>query len=191
MPRNLTQLRNSVLWVRRRFASSLFNCDHRFSSLLKPSQLVSIFATLFNSSQSCSISPPLSSTIFSRNLSVPWHLEALALMSLTDTVPNLLGKSILSILWWKSVCHMSRSEKCLEEAQQFTADESSLHVERLTTNRNLVSKKSVVRSLLASAGWRAHVLKPGRIKICMKNLLPHVHVWIMAWRQQFATSTTV
>ena len=68
MPRNLTQLRNSVLWVRRHFASSLFNCDHHFSALLRPSQLFSIFATLFNSSQSCSISPPLTSTLFTSSL---------------------------------------------------------------------------------------------------------------------------
>ena len=40
------------------FCSSLFNCDHHFSALLKPSQLFSHFATLFVSSQSCSISPP-------------------------------------------------------------------------------------------------------------------------------------
>ena len=68
MPRNLTLLRNSVLWVRRHFASSLFNCDHRFSALLRPSQLFSIFATLFNSSQSCSISPLLSSSLFTSSL---------------------------------------------------------------------------------------------------------------------------
>ena len=49
---------------------------------------------------------------------VPWHLEALALMSSAVQVLNLLGKCILSILWWKLLCHMSRSETCLAEEQQ-------------------------------------------------------------------------
>ena len=45
-----------------------FNCDHHFSTLLRPYQLFSIFATLFNSSQSCSISSHLSSTLFASSL---------------------------------------------------------------------------------------------------------------------------
>ena len=64
----ISQLCHSVLWVRSQFASSLFNCDHCFSALLRSSQLCSIFATHFNSSQSCSISPLLSSTLFTSSL---------------------------------------------------------------------------------------------------------------------------
>ena len=62
-----SQLLNSVLWIRRHFASPIFSCDH-FSTLLRPSQLFSIFATLFNSSQSCFISSHLSSTFFTSSL---------------------------------------------------------------------------------------------------------------------------
>ena len=63
-----SQFLNSVLRIRRHFASPLVNCDHHFSTLLRPSQLFSIFATLFSSSQSCSISSHLSSTLFSYSL---------------------------------------------------------------------------------------------------------------------------
>ena len=63
-----SQLLSSVLWIRRHFASALFNCDHHFSTLLRPSQLFSIFTTLFNRSQSCSISSHLSSTLFASSL---------------------------------------------------------------------------------------------------------------------------
>ena len=66
--RGPSQLFNSVLWIRRHFASPLFNCDRHFSTLLRPSQLFSIFATLLNSSQSCSISSHLSSTLFTSSL---------------------------------------------------------------------------------------------------------------------------
>ena len=67
MQRNLTAAQ-LCLRVRRHVASSLFKCDHHFSALLRPSQLFSFFATPFKSSQSCSISPLISSTLFTSSL---------------------------------------------------------------------------------------------------------------------------
>ena len=92
--RGPSQLFNSVLWIRRHFASPLFNCDRHFSTLLRPSQLFSIFATLLNSSQSCSISSHLSSTLFTSSLLFSTLLNdshlALTLLSSSQLVSTLL-----------------------------------------------------------------------------------------------------
>ena len=64
VPRNLTPSRLCSLTS----SSLCFIPDQCFSAFLRPSQLIAIFAPLFNSSQSCSMSPLLSPTLFTSSL---------------------------------------------------------------------------------------------------------------------------
>ena len=92
-----SQLLNSVLSIRRHFASHLFKCDHHPSTLLGPSQLFSIFAFF----------PPLSNLfhLFPPQLN-SLHLSPLSSQRLSP-LPTSSSSQLFSTLF--TSCHLFNS----------------------------------------------------------------------------------
>ena len=93
----------------------------------------------------------------------------------TIRVPRVLGKFTLSMLSWQPFATCLGLKTDRKGHNRFAV--GALLVDAKIMMRNVLSKRCLARSLLASAGWSARMEKPGRTRITIFILSPNVQVW--------------